>query len=168
MGENMESIFRRCYQDVYLYLYSLCRDAALAEDLASETFLQAVRTIAGFRGEADIKTWLFTIARRCWFGYLRQKKRQTPTEQLSDWIADGGSADPTQHAEQRAAAARAAELLHAEPERTRGIVSMRLQGFSFYEIGSQYGISENSARVIDFRAKAKIRKALQKEGLFDE
>ena len=40
---------------------------------------------------------------------------------------------------------------------------MRIAGFSFYEIGLKYGVSENSARVIDFRAKAKIRKILEKE-----
>lgn len=60
------------------------------------------------------------------------------------------------------------ELLDAEPERTGNIVRMRLEGYSFYEIGARYGISENSARVIDFRAKTKIRNILKKEGIGDE
>ena len=37
--------------------------------------------------------------------------------------------------------------------------------YSYYEIGAQYGISESSARVIFFRAKAKLKKQLEKEGL---
>ena len=41
---------------------------------------------------------------------------------------------------------------------------MRLAGYSFYEIGTKHGISENSARVIDFRTKTKIRQILKKEG----
>ena len=60
------------------------------------------------------------------------------------------------------------QLLDQEPERTRGIVLMRIEGFSFYEIGLQYNISESSARVIDFRAKSKIRTILKKEGLGNE
>ena len=59
-------------------------------------------------------------------------------------------------------------LLEAESERTRNIVLMRIEGFSFYEIGVKYSISEASARVIDFRAKAKIRKILKEEGFGNE
>ena len=52
-------------------------------------------------------------------------------------------------------------LLEQEPEKTRNIVLMRLDGYSFYEIGTKFGISENSARVIDFRTKDKLRKILK-------
>ena len=45
---------------------------------------------------------------------------------------------------------------------------MRLEGYSFYEIGLKYNISESSARVIDFRAKSKIRNILKKEGFINE
>ncbi len=167
MNESMEELFHLYYRDVYSYLYSICRDAPLAEDLASDTFLQAVRTLGTFRGEADVKTWLFTIARRQWFAHLRRKKHRTVPEELSEWLVDSG-ADVAEHTETRALAERAAALLQAEPERTRGIVAMRMQGYSFYEIGAAFGISENSARVIDFRAKAKIRKLLKKEAFCDE
>ena len=59
-------------------------------------------------------------------------------------------------------------MLDREPERTRKIVLMRLEGYSFYEIGKKCGISESSARVVDFRTKAKIREILKKEGFVDE
>ena len=41
---------------------------------------------------------------------------------------------------------------------------MRIDGYSYYEIASKHKISENSARVVYFRAKSKIRKYLEKEG----
>ena len=56
-------------------------------------------------------------------------------------------------------------LLEEEPERTRNIVNLRLEGYSFYEIGKLQGISESSARVIYFREKEKLRQILVKEGL---
>lgn len=37
-------------------------DAALADDLAQECFLQAYRALAGFRGDARLRTWLYRIA----------------------------------------------------------------------------------------------------------
>jgi RNA polymerase sigma-70 factor (ECF subfamily) len=40
-----------------------------------------------------------------------------------------------------------------------------MEGYSFYEISKKENVSENSARVIYFRAKEKLRQILVKEGL---
>ena len=190
MRKLLEELFATYHRDVYNYLYSLCHDAVLSEDLTSEVFLQVVKSIGGFRGEADIKTWLFSIARHQWYHYLRKKKRQVRTESLLTYAQDAGEGKFTEngHGEKAAgargqnvefqnpdaaypdkeAACRIYELLDREPERAGKIVLMRLEGYSFYEIGKKYGISESSARVIDFRTKAKIREILKKEGFVDE
>lgn len=166
MEELLKEMFSNCYRDVYTYLYSLSHDAPLSEDLASETFLEAVRSIHRFRGDSDVKTWLFAIARHQWFAYLRRKKRQIKMEDLSEFYESPG-ADLDEDFQSRALAERIHALLEKEPERTRNIVLMRIEGYSFYEIGVKHGISEGSARVIDFRAKAKIREILKKEGFYD-
>ena len=76
MKQLLAELFEKYYIDVYTYLYSLCHDASLSEDLASDTFLEVVKSISTFRKESDIKTWLFSIARRRWFAYLKRKNRQ--------------------------------------------------------------------------------------------
>src|SRR5712691_76395 len=47
-------------------LYALCRgmlgNADDADDAVQETFLRALRALAGFRGEAAFRSWLFRIA----------------------------------------------------------------------------------------------------------
>ena len=161
MKELAEELFHRYYKDVYTYLYSLCRDAALAEDLTSEVFLEVIRSVGSFRGESDVKTWLFSIARHRWYGYLRRKKRQPPTESLETYL-DLGVLDVHSHEEP---AQLIQQMLQGESELTRNVVRMRLEGYSYYEIGVTYGISESSARVVFFRAKSKIKKRLEKEGL---
>lgn len=159
--ELPEELFHRYYKNVYTYLYSLCRDAALAEDLTSEVFLEVIRSVSSFRGESDVKTWLFSIARHRWYGYLRKKKRQPQTECIEDYLDLGIRDVPRcETAEQMVD-----ELLQGENELTRNVVRMRLEGYSYYEIGVTYGISESSARVVFFRAKSKIKKRLEKEGL---
>ena len=52
---TLEELYRAYRDDVYRYLYSLTRDAAQAEDLLSETFLQALQNAASYRGEAGEK-----------------------------------------------------------------------------------------------------------------
>lgn len=85
MQTLLKELFSTYYKDIYTYLYSLSHDAPLSEDLTSEVFLEVVKSIATFRGESDIKTWLFSIARHKWFAYLRQKKRQIKPELLSEF-----------------------------------------------------------------------------------
>lgn len=161
MKDLLEELFHRYYKDVYTYLYSLCRDATLAEDLTSEVFLEVIRSIGAFRGESDVKTWLFSIARYRWCGYLRKKKRQPQMENIEDYLNlgvwDVSSCDTIYQVLDG--------LLQGESVLTRNVVRMRLEGYSYYEIGNQYDISESSARVVFFRAKSKIKKRLEKEGL---
>ena len=167
MKKLLEELFSQYYNDVYTYLYSLCRDASLSEELASEVFLEAVKSIATFRRESDIKTWLFSIARHQWYRYLRQKKKEPDWEMLIPMLCTA-ERSPENRCIDRSVIQRFYELLGKEPERTQMIVSMRLKGFSFHEIGKQCGISESSARVIDFRTKTKLRKLLEKEGFIHE
>lgn len=166
MDDLMHQIFDRYHRDVYLYLYSLSRDASLSEDLTSEVFLEVIKSFHRFRGESDVKTWLFSIARHLWFGYLRKKKRQ-PQLELLDEILESRSPTPEARLCDAAAADRVWALIRQEPERTQRILLLRLEGLSFHEIAQSCGISDSAARVIDFRAKAKIRETLKKEGYVD-
>lgn len=171
MQRLLEKLFCSYYKDIYRYLYSLTHDSTLSEDLASEVFLEVVKSIARFRGEADIKTWMFSIARHKWMDYLRKKNRRVQTEVLSDLVGEQELANAKGIEEQyldKELLERIYVLLKEEPERTRSIVKLRIEGYSFYEIAKKENISESSARVIYFRAKEKIKQVLEKEGLGHE
>ena len=59
---------------------------------------------------------------------------------------------------------RVSELLEQKDERSRNIFNLRLQGYSFREIGDRLGISENSARVVEHRVRMFLQKELRKDG----
>lgn len=162
----IRKLYETYRQDVYRYLVSLTKDPALAEDLLSETFLGAIRSLPRFRQEADVKTWLFSIARRKWFDHLRREKIVLSEEELTGRYFAAEDAESA--VLRREAAGRIRELLDTEPERSRKIVLMRIEGYSFREIAGKTGLSESSVRVIDHRVRKKIREILQKEGLSDE
>jgi len=63
---------------------------ALADDLAQETFLEAWRAIANFRGESSFATWLYRIA---YSRFLMQARRRKPDEPLGDWQGETASAE---------------------------------------------------------------------------
>ena len=167
MRKLLETLFRTYYNDIYRYLFSLTRDAALSEDLTGEVFLEVLTALAGFRGQSDIRTWLFTIARRRWIAHLRKRRRSPETEALS-LLLESPLPGPEEQALSRELTDRLAQLIAREPTRTQKILRQRLEGRSFYEIAQAHAISENSARVIFFRARQRLKEALEKEGFIRE
>jgi RNA polymerase sigma factor (sigma-70 family) len=70
-------LVRRHQSAVRNFLRHLTRgDAALADDLAQETFVQAWRGLARFRGEASFSSWLLGIAHNHWRNARRRKREQ--------------------------------------------------------------------------------------------
>ncbi|MBS7219066.1 MAG: RNA polymerase sigma factor [Oscillospiraceae bacterium] len=162
MKELLAELFKRYHHDIYAYLYSMCHDASLAEDLTSEVFVEVVRSIATFHGKSDIKTWMFSIARHQWYQHLRRQKRQIPTESIYDLYDANftGLQVPDLSDEVELVIH---NLLASESKLTRRVFRMRLEGYSYYEIASGSGISESSARVIFFRIKTKLKRYFEKE-----
>lgn len=91
-------------------------DAALADDLAQEAFVDAWRSLARFRGEASFLTWLLGIARNRWRNASRRPRWEplpeghsgglpavTPASAASDLREDLGAAMRSLSPEERTA-----------------------------------------------------------------
>jgi RNA polymerase sigma-70 factor (ECF subfamily) len=161
--DTVEYLYETYRSDVYRYLLGMTRDPDLAEDLVSDTFCAALLSVDSFREEGSVKNWLLTIARNKWLDHLRKRHPVEDVDLAELYIADP-SPGPEQRAITREAARRALELLKREDLRTQAVVKMRIDGYSYYEIARKLGIREGSARVIDFRARKKLRDQLSKEG----
>jgi RNA polymerase sigma-70 factor (ECF subfamily) len=57
--KELEEIYAVYFNDIYRFLYRLCGEEHLAEDLTSETFFKVMQSLDSFKGESDVKTWLF-------------------------------------------------------------------------------------------------------------
>lgn len=164
---DFESIYKAYRQDVFQYITSLTGANSLdaVEELSAETFFRAFTGFHSFRGEASIKTWLFSIARNVLYEYLRKNKRVVPTEDetLALMYVQSGMVQPDA-GDLVSLSELVNELLGRRDERSRKVFHMRLEGYSFREIGEKIGISENSARVLEYRTRAYLQKELRKEG----
>jgi RNA polymerase sigma-70 factor, ECF subfamily len=69
------TFYRGEFRRVFGYLLALTGDAAVAEDLAQETFLRAFDRLSGFRFESRLTTWLYRIARNLAVDALRSRSR---------------------------------------------------------------------------------------------
>lgn len=167
--DGVEELYRMYSADVYRYLCSITRDAQLSEDLLSETFVRAIRGIGGFRGDANVKTWLCTIARHAWLDEMRRRRPQLSYDDLlAGYVEDAAPDDTAKSALNAAVAARAKELLHTRRPIAEQVFLLRAQGYSFAEIAQKCGISESSARTVEFRTRRWLRETLQQEGFCDD
>ena len=61
---EFEEVYQTYFQDVYRYIRQLSGDEQTAEEVTSETFFKAMRSIGTFRGECDLQVWLCQIAKK--------------------------------------------------------------------------------------------------------
>jgi RNA polymerase sigma factor (sigma-70 family) len=73
----LAELLARQKRSLYALCYGILGHAEDVEDAVQETFLQALRGLDGFRGDAAFRTWLFRIAVNV---CLKWKARHPPTE----------------------------------------------------------------------------------------
>ena len=145
--QDMDAVYRQHFRMVYQYLMSLTHQPDVAEELAQETFCQAVSSIHRYDGSCKITTWLCAIAKNQYLSYLRKHPLH---EDLTDTEAE---LPHTPSAEQEALSS-AGKM---------EVIYLRVFGnLSFREIGQIMGQSENWARVMFYRGKERLRKELNK------
>lgn len=159
--KQIENLYVKYKLDIYRYLLSITHNPSLSEDLLSETFVRAIYSIGKFKGDSSVKTWLFSIARHVWLQYLRKNR---PASEYSDLLELYMADSTLEIIFTKQLKSRIAELLETKDQKTRSIIGMRINGISYSEISEKLSISENAARVIDFRTKNWLKSVLIKEG----
>jgi RNA polymerase sigma factor (sigma-70 family) len=156
---ELEEIYKKYFKDVYLFIYSISKDRHIAEDMTSETFLKAMKSIDDFKGNCDIKVWLFQIAKNSYYSYLRKNKDLLNLDIISD---KDESTDVEKAILSSEASKEIQRIIHKLPEPYREIFTLRFFGeLSFKEIGDLFGKTDNWACVTFHRARNKIREEMR-------
>ena len=159
---------------LYLFIRQHINSPDDARDVLAEAFFHAWRKITTFRGEAAFKTWLWRIVvnlcrshqRK---GYLWRKFFFRP--QVGDDGADFESAfpesdrsgDPQSYCELKRLKADVRAARAALSRREAEVFSLKFDSsMKIQEIGGVLGLSENTVKVLLFRAARKLAKALKK------
>ncbi len=155
---GLEEIYKNYFKDVYLFIYSMSKDKHLAEDVTADTFLKAMQSIDSFRGDCDIKVWLFQIAKNSHFSFLRKYKKVEDLSQLKDLVNDTDVEQSICHSETRE---EFHSVLHDLTEPYKEVFTLRVFGeLSFKTIGDLFGKTDNWACVTYHRARSKIREEM--------
>lgn len=157
---ELEQIYKRYFKDVYFFVYRLCKDKSIAEDITSETFFKAIKSIDSFRGDSDIRTWLCQIAKNLYISYLRKNNKVVSQDDFNFETTD--EVDVEKIVLSSDEAMRLHRILHQLSEPYKEVFTLRVFGeLTFKQIASIFGKTDNWACVTFHRAKQKIKEEMR-------
>ncbi len=162
-GHDMDMIFRKYALPLKKYAMTLCHDSFLADDLVADTFYKAITHIDTFHG-GNIFTWLCAIAKNQFLNHVKKKETQNVSLDAEDTFTEIASeGTPLGDVMQKEQKMELFTKMQTLSSQDREVVYLRtFADLSFKEIGEVLKKSENWARVTFFRAKAKLKKTMER------
>ncbi|HLO03904.1 MAG TPA: sigma-70 family RNA polymerase sigma factor [Symbiobacteriaceae bacterium] len=84
--ETLEDLVVHHQEPLFAFLYRMCGETNLAEELMQETFVRAFEAAKRYRPEAAIRTWLFSIAANLVRDRWRRRARRGEDLPLDDLV----------------------------------------------------------------------------------
>src|SRR5215213_3843278 len=161
--------------EIYGLLYRLTENAEEARDLTQETFLRAFQSIGQFRGESDLRTWIYRIAinqaRNRWRWWRRRHRDATVSIDAKDeagnasiiaQLSAGAGSNPEQgalaHERERALKKALSSLRRIYRE---AVVLRDIEGFAYEEIAVALDISVGTVKSRLARGRQELRRKLE-------
>ena len=157
-----EIIYKAFATPVYSICLRFTKAPAQAEDLVQETFIEIMRSIAGFRGEAALGSWIRRIAVTKSLMFLRSAWTKRSQSLADDWddmtageaVSHGISSHPDDAMDLDAA-------LASLPDVGRAVVWLHdVEGFTHKEIAGLMGKTESFSKSQLSRAYQRLRPLL--------
>ncbi len=168
-------LIRPCERPVYFMLLGILKNETEAEDTAQETFIKAYRNLHLFRGDAQFRTWVVSIARNEGLGRLRRlgNRREDSLDAGFHPDSDEPSGDftpailtswreiPLETVERQEMAALLRQAIEALPEIYRNVVLLRdIEEMDIRQTAAALDITEGAVKVRLHRARALLQKGL--------
>lgn len=168
-----EEILRRYSPRVFRVASKFFRQRDEVEDAAQEAFLKAYTQLSSYQGRGSLEGWLTRITTNQCINKLRSLKRrpESSVSELTDhegpWLENqlaGVSMERHQSSESGRVAADLAEKVLSELPADDRLVLMSIDGehLPVKDVAAMTGWSESKVKVRAFRARRRMRKAIEK------
>ena len=156
---QFQALYERWASPVYRYFYHQTGNLSAAEDLTSQLFLSAMKSLPRYRERGHFAAWLFTIARNLFKEYYRKKKREVPLEMArrlsspSDPAAEFTRADEIE---------KLVRLVRSLPEEQQELIRLRyVAGLSFADMALVLKKRENTIKKSLYRLQDRLQSQLE-------
>lgn len=157
----LNELYQKYYKEIYLYIYSLCRNREITEDLVQETFLKAILSLSDSHG--NMRAWLYMVARNLYLNYARKEKSKVDIDQFREMP----SQEPPliEHIISNETRRLCFEALQSLGGIKREVLILQyFGGLSQKEIAAVLHLTPENVRVLSFRGKKELKKYMEVHG----
>jgi RNA polymerase sigma-70 factor, ECF subfamily len=170
-----EELIQRFEQPIFNIISRLMDDPGDASDVVQEVFLKIFRSVASFRQDSSLKTWIYRIAvnearnHRRWFSRHRRQEVcldgdarsfENDARGYQDWLPDPGRSPFDLALDRETQALIQQALLTLNPKFRAALVLRELEGLSYEEIAEILDISLGTVKSRILRGRDALRKHL--------
>ena len=161
---DFERLYDTYFNDVYLYILRLSGNEHIAEEITSDTFFKALKSIDSFRGECEVRVWLCQIAKNCYYSHIKKCARTESTDEEEMAEIPDHAPNVTEAYIRKDEIAQIQKILHDVGEPYKEVFMWRVYAeLTFKEIAQIFGKTENWACVTYHRARKMIKERLEEE-----
>lgn len=159
----IKQLYHQYGKELFLYLYSMCQQKELAEDLLQETFLKAILALPEYH--TNMRAWLYKVARNLFYNLYKRNRREICDEEylkkISKLEVDEFLEEYISKQETR--------ILYTAMQKLSPVKRevLELQYFGqmpLKEIANVLQLSQENVRVLSHRAKKDLKKLMEVEG----
>lgn len=161
--EDFRKAALACFDGLFGFAYSLCRDRVTAEDLVQETYLRALAARRKAAPEDNLRGWLFTILHNVWRNEVRRPRPAAMADSpgLAERLAASGE-DPQEALHKKETGQRLRRAIADLPDPFREVVMLRcVEGFSYRDVASIVGCPAGTVMSRLARGRALLRQSLE-------
>jgi RNA polymerase sigma-70 factor (ECF subfamily) len=166
MKENLREIWERFYADhsrsFWFYIYKICGDENLADDIFQESFVKLLKANPNIENERHLKVYLYRIAFRLIIDKKRRIKVEKRTFEEKFHTYERDMHDVKQESDALLSMGMEKIFKKLKPKQRMLLWMAYVEGYSYEEIAQMTGTKNNSLKVQLFRAREKMA-ALLKE-----
>ena len=159
-----QNIWDRFNLPIRKFIFEMCGNYELTEELAQETFVRIFKGIGKYRGETEFSSWVFGIAKYVVLENLRELKKNNCNVEIenADFIAvaEIKSSPESLLIKSEMFSAVYRELDKIEPEQRLSFVLRVFHGKNYLEIAEITGFSVSKVKIDIYRIRTKLRKQL--------
>lgn len=161
----MHTLYARHNVRVYRFVLRMLRDAASAEDLVSQVFLDVWRSASQFEGRSQVSTWLLSIARFKALTALRQRKHEDIDQDDVMQIADQADTPEASLDRSRTSAILRACVAKLSPAHREIVSLVYYHEKSVEEVAQLIGIPAATVKTRMFYARKQLAELLKNAGI---
>ncbi|MCL6460139.1 MAG: RNA polymerase sigma factor [Gorillibacterium sp.] len=160
---EIETLVKQYWHDVWQYAFFLTRQEHMADDIAQDTFIRAFRSIASFRGQCEVKTWLFKIARNTAYNYKKSAFLKKVTLRGLLFETKAAPSAETEYFNRSMTNDLWSAVLRLPPKDREILILHAHYELSHMELTELLGIAEGTVKSRIHRARARLAREMKEE-----